>query len=190
MSNLSQQALPAGQNGDGADLQPRTVAESGPDQLHQALTHLSSTQYRGYCVPLRSKQHSQTIGHEAELERGDTVIPANSRRALCSEVIRKRSTSSTLAINQRFIDKHHLQRWFSTSRERQIMAYLAIHSRCSSIVPLYYAVDLTEIKACVVPRPIGWISTRNNQTGVDNLAPYVSYRAKLASKATWLMPWV
>jgi hypothetical protein len=28
-------------------------------------------------------------------------------------------------------------------------------------------------KACVVPRPIGWISTRNPKTGVDNLAPYV-----------------
>ncbi|KAF2719570.1 hypothetical protein K431DRAFT_228265 [Polychaeton citri CBS 116435] len=30
-------------------------------------------------------------------------------------------------------------------------------------------------KACVVPRPIGWISTRNPKTGVDNLAPYSQF---------------
>src|SRR5262245_12122174 len=29
-------------------------------------------------------------------------------------------------------------------------------------------------KSCVVPRPIGWISTRS-QTGKDNLAPYSQF---------------
>jgi flavin reductase (DIM6/NTAB) family NADH-FMN oxidoreductase RutF len=67
------------------------------------------------------------------------------------------------------------------------MAYLATHSRCSLIIPIDYAVDLTEMKACVVPRPIGWISTRNNQTGVDNLAPYVSHTEKTVDTATRLI---
>ncbi|CAK4018342.1 probable conserved domain typically associated with flavo oxygenases, DIM6 NTAB family [Lecanosticta acicola] len=30
-------------------------------------------------------------------------------------------------------------------------------------------------KACVTPRPIGWISTRNPKTGIDNLAPFSQF---------------
>lgn len=37
-----------------------------------------------------------------------------------------------------------------------------------------YVQNLT-VQACVVPRPIGWISTRNPTTGTDNLAPYSQF---------------
>lgn len=31
------------------------------------------------------------------------------------------------------------------------------------------------MQACVVPRPIGWISTRSKTSGIDNLAPYSQF---------------
>jgi len=87
--------------------------------------------------------------------------------------------------NHEYLRERCLQRWCSTSREKRIMACLAIHSRYYYIrLSLRQAVSLTVVKACVVPRPIGWISTRNNQTGVDNLAPCVEHGMKLVETRT------
>lgn len=39
---------------------------------------------------------------------------------------------------------------------------------------VYVSFNLTPTQACVVPRPIGWISTRSKR-GTDNLAPYSQF---------------
>lgn len=49
-----------------------------------------------------------------------------------------------------------------------------IPSRYVQVSPSFYLLSLTRSQACVVPRPIGWISTLST-TGKANLAPYSQF---------------
>ena len=57
------------------------------------------------------------------------------------------------------------------------MAYLETLSRYVQYSDEREAARFIEAKSqsCVVPRPIGWISTTNSKTGIDNLAPFSQF---------------
>ena len=105
---------------------------------------------------------------------------AEPRKTISGSVSLERVIHSPRLPNSTYTGKHlESGKWSSISQERPTMAYRVIRSRYSTTSKLHLLIisksnkSQSNPQACVVPRPIGWISTRNKQTGVDNLAPYV-----------------